>query len=367
MSGGITSHAIVLEGPRRLRSEQFPVPDVGAEDALLRLEACGICGTDYEQYAGAVPAPFPIIPGHEPVGVIEEIGDVAAERWKVSRGDRVAVEALLPCGHCRECISGRRQLCRGKGLLPTGYGFISTKTPPSLWGGYAQYMYLDPQSVLHRVSPNVPAELAVLFNPLGAGFRWAVDMPGTRVGDTVVILGPGQRGLGSVIACREAGAGCIIVTGLAADERKLALARRFGAHHTINVEAEDPVGRVREITDGAMADVVVDVTAYALEAVSQAVDVARRGGAVVLGGIKGMKPVPDFVSDKVVVKELTIMGALGVDYRAFETAIRLIESGRYPLDEMHTHTLPLDEAERALRLLAREVPGEEAIHIALVP
>ena len=361
------ARAIVQDGPRRLRSAEFPLPDIGSEDALLRVEACGICGTDYEQYAGTFPAPFPLIPGHEPVGVIEEIGEVAAKRWGVMRGERVAVEALLPCGHCPDCVAGRYGLCRGRGGLPSGYGFISTKTPPSLWGGYAQYMYLDPHSLVHRVSLAIPAELAVLFNPLGAGFRWAVSMPGTKVGDTVVVLGPGQRGLASVIACREAGAGCVIVTGLAADERKLALARRFGADHTINVEAEDAVGRVREITKGRGADVVVDVTAYALDAVTQAVDMARRGGIIVLGGIKGMKAVPNFLSDKVVIKELTMMGALGVDYPSYEAAIRVIESGRYPLAEMHTHTLPLGEAEHGLRLLAREVPGEEAIHIALVP
>jgi threonine dehydrogenase-like Zn-dependent dehydrogenase len=367
LTKGSTSRAVVQEGPRRLRRVEFHLPDIGPEDALLRVEACGICGTDYELYVGALPGPFPMIPGHEPVGVIEEVGEAAAKRWGVSRGDRVAVEALLPCGRCPECTAGRYSLCRGKGGIPSGYGFIPTSRSPSLWGGYAEYMYLDPQSLVHRMSKGVPAELAVLFNPLGAGFRWAVEMPGTKEGDTVVVLGPGQRGLASVIACREAGAGCIIVTGLGADERKLALARRFGAHHTINVETENPVARVREITDGGMADVVVDVTAYALEAVTQAVDMARRGGTIVLGGTKGFKAVPDFVSDKVVIKELTVKGALGVDYPAYEAAIRLIESGRYPLEEMHTHTLPLEEAEHALRLLAREIPDEEAIHIALVP
>ena len=366
MTKGSTSRAVVQEGPRRLRRLQFPLPQIGPEDALLRVEACGICGSDYEQYAGVLPAPFPVIPGHEPVGVIDRIGDVAARRWGVKRGDRVAVETLLPCGHCPECVAGRYRLCRGRGAM-SAYGYISTNTPPSLWGGYAQYMYLDPHSLVHRMSQDVPAELAVLFNPLGAGFRWAVEMPGAKVGDTVVVLGPGQRGLASVIACREAGAGCIIVTGLVADERKLALARRFGAHHTIDVQAEDPVGRVREITDGHMADVVVDVTAYALEAVTQAVDMARRGGTIVLGGTKGFKAVPDFVSDKIVVKELTVKGAFGVDYPAYEAAIHLIESGRYPLEETHTHTLPMEKAEHALRLLAREIPDEEAIHIALVP
>ena len=124
---------------------------------------------------------------------------------------------------------------------------------------------------------------------------------------------------------------------------------------------------VRELTDGAGADVVIDVTAYATLAVTQAIAMARRGGRIVLAGTKGQRPVEDFMSDIVVFKEVTIMGALGVDWPAYEAAIRVIESGRYPLDKMHTHTLPLAEAERGLRLLAGNEPGEEAISIALVP
>ncbi len=181
------------------------------------------------------------------------------------------------------------------------------------------------------------------------------------------MLGPGQRGLASVIAAREAGAGCIIVTGLSRDERKLELAKEFGADHAIDVESENVVARVREITGGDMADVVIDVTAYAVEAVTQAIDLARRGGRVVLGGTKGPKPVPNFISDKVVGKELTVLGAFGVDWPAYEAAVKLIESGKYPLERMHTHTLPLDEAERGLALLAGSVEGEQAIHVALVP
>ncbi|MDP3766713.1 MAG: zinc-binding dehydrogenase [Dehalococcoidia bacterium] len=363
-----TTRAVVQTGARQLELRELPVPqDVGPEAALLKVEACGICGSDYEQYQGVMPGlPFPLIPGHEPVGTIAVIGEMAAKRWGVSEGDRVAVETLLPCGFCRECRGGRYRLCSGRRGL-SGYGYLGLDTPPGIWGAYAEYMYLDPHSVLHKISKEIAPEIATLFNPLGAGIRWAHHVPGTKIGDTIVILGPGQRGLASVIAAREAGASRIIVTGLSADERKLALARELGAHDTIDVEREDLVRRVREITDGALADVVIDVTAYANEPVVQAIDVARRGGTVVLAGMKGQRPVEGFYNDRVVAKELTIQGVFGVDFHAYEPAIRLIESRKYPLEKMHTHTLPLEDAERALQILAREVPGEEAIHIALVP
>jgi len=357
------SRAMVQYGIRDLRAASFPLPDIGHDDALLRIEACGICGSDYEQFDGALPVRFPVIPGHEPVGVIERIGEDAARRWGVREGDRVGVETLIPCGACGECAQGRYRLCRGDGRGLAAYGYRSIERPPSLWGGYAQYLYLEPRSLVHRIAKDVPPELAVLFNPLGAGFRWAVQMPRLQVGETIVVLGPGQRGIASVIAAREAGAGAIIVTGLARDEQKLALCRSYGAHHTIDVERDDPVKAVRELTNGRMADVVIDVTAYAVEAVTQAVDLAKRGGRVVLAGTKGPKPVPGFLSDRVVTKELTVMGALGVDWPAYEQAVRLIESGKYDLAAMHTHTLPLGEAERGLDLLARN----EAVHIALVP
>ena len=153
---------------------------------------------------------------------------------------------------------------------------------PGLWGAYAQYMYLHPTSIVHKVDTSLPPELAVMFTPLGAGFRWGVEMPGTGPGDTVVILGPGQRGLSCVLACRQAGASKIIVTGLAADHQKLELARAFGADHTIDVDNENAVQRVRELTDGEGARVVVDVSSYATQPIVAAVDMASQGGVVML-------------------------------------------------------------------------------------
>lgn len=361
-----TCRAVVQTGPRSLELRELPLPEIGQDDALLRVEACGICGSDYEQYEGVLPARYPVIPGHEPVGRVAQIGDRAAARWGVRQGDRVCVEALAPCGTCQQCASGSTHLCSGRGGIAS-YGFISIHDPPGLWGGYAEYLYLPPAVVVHCIDESIDPAMATLFNPLGAGLRWAVTMPNLQPGETIVILGPGQRGLGSVVAAKEAGAGQIIITGLGRDAAKLDLAREFGASLLLTVDTDDIRRGVREATDGRGADVVIDVTSYAASAVTLAIDVARRGGRVVLAGTKGPgNPIPDFLSDKVVIKELTLLGALGVDHANYKRAVRLIESRKYPLEKMHTHTLPLDQAEQAIRILSGDEPGEQAIHIALV-
>ncbi|MFU8817137.1 MAG: zinc-dependent alcohol dehydrogenase [Pseudomonadales bacterium] len=358
-----TSFAMVQTAPRVLEPMDLPIPDIDADSAILRLEACGICGSDYEQFEGLLRTPVPVVPGHEPLGIIARIGDRAAQRWGVDVGDRVAVETMISCRHCEPCLGGSYHLCDHRKI----YSYIPITEAPGLWGGYSQYMYLHPNSILHKVDPKLPPEIAVMYNPIGAGFRWGVEIPRTAPGDTVVILGPGQRGLACVIACREVGAGTIIVTGLAADAEKLSLARTFGADHTVDVDNEDAVKRVKELTAGRGADVVVDVSAYATKPVADALSMARPGGTVVLAGVKGFKPVEQFVSDLVVMKELTIRGAIGVTSRGYRQAIRLIESGRVPVALMHTHDFPLAEAELAIRTLAREIPGESSIHSTLLP
>jgi threonine dehydrogenase-like Zn-dependent dehydrogenase len=241
-----TSRAVVQTAPRTLELRDLPIPDVTDETAVLRVEACGICGSDVEQYQGVIPAQLPLVPGHEPLGVIEKIGDRAARRWGVDVGDRVAVETLIPCGHCPACRGGRYQVCRGRGGM-FAHGYVPLSRAPGLWGAYADYMHLDPFSILHKMRKDLPASLAVMFNPLGAGFRWAVELPRTGPGDAVLVLGPGQRGLASVIAARAAGADTIIVTGLTRDAPKLALAREFGADGiTANTVAPGAIDTIRD-------------------------------------------------------------------------------------------------------------------------
>jgi threonine dehydrogenase-like Zn-dependent dehydrogenase len=158
----------------------------------------------------------------------------------------------------------------------------------------------------------------------------------------------------------------VIVTGLGRDAGKLDLAGEFGATHTVNVEAEDVVERVREITGGRGVDVAIDVTPIATDPVVDAVESVRSGGTVVLAGLKGMKEVDGFVSDRLVLDDIDVRGVLGVKSWAYERAIEVIESGDYPLARMHSHTFTVEEVERAMRILGGEA-DEEATHITVVP
>jgi threonine dehydrogenase-like Zn-dependent dehydrogenase len=364
-----SSRAVVQTGAQTFEVHEFARPAVGPDDAILRMELCGICGSDIEQYDGRFEdrgwVRGPTIPGHEPLGVIDEIGERAARRWGVAVGDRVAVEPLIPCGQCEACKSGQSTRCNGWGRV-FSYGLLGTDVEPQLLGGYSQYMYLHPNSVMHRMSSSLPAEVAVLFNPLAAGIRWAATESDLRLGDTIVILGAGQRGLAAVIAARAAGAGQIIVTDLARAAGKLEFARELGAHATVVADEEDVVARVEELTAGRLADVVLDVTPVATQPILDAIEMVRNGGTIVLAGVKG-GPTAAIDQDRIVFKSVTMRGVFTVDSPAYRQAIRLLEEGGLPFERMHTASYPLERAEEAIHHLAGRTDGPPAIHVAIAP
>ena len=355
----------VLTEPRTFDYREGRTPRHRRRRRLLRVEAAGLCGTDWEQYLGHLDnTPWsvrPIVPGHEILGWIEKVGPEAAKRWGVKEGDRVTVEASIPCGQCFQCQVGRPVLCRS-GM---GYGLrMGFDNPPHLWGGYGTHMYLHPRATLHRAPSDVPTSIMSLFNPMSNAVRWAVERPETGIGDTIVIEGPGQRGLLSVVAAREAGAGKIIVTGTHQDRYRLSLARELGADETIVVGSEDPVERVIEATGGRLADVVVDVSALATEPIVQAIEMVRPGGKVVVAGLKSSNPIPGFISDKLITKEISMLGVLSSSWSSVEKAIDVIRRKGDTLKKLCTHHYPVDEADRAVRVLGREiVDGPEAVHV----
>jgi alcohol dehydrogenase len=361
-----TVQALVLQEPRTLVDRQFPRPDLGEDDGLLRVEACGLCGTDHEQFTGALPGGFAFVPGHETVGVIEAVGPAAADRWGVEEGDRVAVEVFLSCRACPPCRAGEYRHCRRHGIGDM-YGYIPADRPPGLWGGYAELQYLAPDSILHVLPSSLDPVLATVFNPLGAGIRWAATMPGTSTGDVVAVLGPGIRGLCSAAAAKRAGASFVMVTGLGSrDADRLALASRFGADLAIDACGSDPATALKRAT-GGLADIVVDVTAKAPAALAQAIGLARPGGTVVVAGTRGSPDTPGFWPDLIVYKELRILGALGVDAPAYRAAIELLASGRFPFADLPRRCERLGGAGDLLRAMAGEGDDPAPVHGVLVP
>jgi alcohol dehydrogenase len=358
---------MVLESPGRMVLKEFPLPKIGPQEGLLKVEMVGVCGSDVGMYRGKAsraPRPYPIIMGHEIFGSIAEIGEEASQKHGLRTGDRAIVEYAFGCGECFYCGEGDYIHCE-KSLT---YGsMISCKEPPHLWGAYSEYLYLPPRAMVHKVRDNLlPEEGVLICAVLGNAIRWLQMMGGVSHGDTVVIGGPGQQGLAGVIVAKEAGAKKIIVTGMTRDRARFQMAKTFGANEIIDVEKMDPVERVKEITQGRMADLVMDVTGNPKGCVT-AIDLVKKKGTVILPGLYGMDKEIPLIIDKIVFKEVRVQGVFSHDVRSVLPAIQLAESGRYPLEKMVTHRFSLEEAEKAVKVAGGEIEGEDSIKVVIVP
>ena len=357
------TYSAVTIATRTMEIQAFDIPVIGEDDGLLKVEMCGVCGSDPRIFQCTDPERFPLIMGHEVLGHIEEIGSQASARWGIKRGDRVVVEHLFGCGHCRMCLIGEYRFCSEH----LGYGGpIPSSVPPCLWGAYGEYMYLAPNSRVHRIAEDVPAEAAVMTCAnIGNGIRWVRTKGGVTVGDTVVVIGPGGQGLAAVLAAREAGATQIVAIGLTQDNHRFEVARRFGATQTINLDIEDPVERVHQLTEGVLADVVMDLTG-ATSSAPLSLELVRPMGTVVLGSNTGEASVP-LVTSKIAAKEIHYQGVNTHDTPAVRAAIKLVESRRYPIEKMVTHYFGLEDAETAVHAAGGEIRLDGFIKGVIVP
>jgi threonine dehydrogenase-like Zn-dependent dehydrogenase len=360
--------AAVQIAPEATELREFPLPEVEADAALLKVEAAGVCGSDVGAYKRMGPAPR--ILGHENVGVIARAGPAFARRWGVREGDRVAIEEYLPCGHCDLCLRGEFRHCAATDVFSNPgalrYGSTPITIPPALWGGYSQYVYMPPATVLHRVPDHVPAEQAAMALPLGNGVQWAVVEAQTGPGRSLVVMGPGQQGLGAVLAAKASGAELVILSGLARDQRRLEVGRQLGADFTIEADREDVLERVRGITAGRGVDAVVDTTsAPASEMVPLAIElVKRKEGRIVVQSLGGT--IRDFPIDKLARKYITLKAARGHSYASVELALARIASGNYPLGLLTTHCFGLDGVDLAIKSTGGAgLAG--AIHVTVIP
>jgi threonine dehydrogenase-like Zn-dependent dehydrogenase len=361
------SRCLVVTGPERMEMRQYPIPAVGSREMLLKVELVSICGSDPKKYQGTAMwavewggMPFPFILGHEMVGVLEEVGEAAGTLHGVRPGDRVVVEPYIACGRCRYCGSGNYQLCATRHT----YGFSkSCADPPHLWGGNAEYMFVADGSKVHKIGADVSAEAACLLSVIGNGIRWVKTRGELSFGETVAILGPGAQGLATVIAARQAGADRILVFGLERDRIKLDLARALGATHTFTVEEGPQLDAVRRATDGEMADLVVECTGAAAS-IALAPDLLRPLGRCVLVGSMGGGKAAAMATDRWILRELTVRGGLGQAWNC-EDAARIVNARRFPIEQMITHTFPLERGEEAMRFFMAGHP--ECIRVALRP
>jgi threonine dehydrogenase-like Zn-dependent dehydrogenase len=358
-----TVRAAVFTGDGRVELREFSRPAPVAGGALLRVEAVGLCGTDLAQFHGRLGLPgetYPVVPGHEIVGRIAAIDAVAAARWGVVEGDRVAVEEIVRCGECRGCRAFE-PTCEAIGVYGITFGLTD---PPGLWGGCADHMVLRPGSIVHRADPDAPAAVLALFEPLANAMHWLAEV-GLVAGETVVVQGPGHQGLACMVAALAAGAGLVIATGTGQDGLRLAAARALGVHHTIDVDAEDPLARVTELTGGRLADLVLDVAAGTPTTLPLAVSLARPRGRIALAGFKHGRAAEGLVTDRVIVKKLTIRGVGGFTHDSVRAALGLIATRRAALGPLVGEVLSLERIREGIDLLARAVPGRDAVRVSL--
>jgi threonine dehydrogenase-like Zn-dependent dehydrogenase len=340
------SRAIVFNGDETWEERELPVPEPRPGGAVMRVEATGLCHSDVDHFRGNVHTSwggeFPSIAGHEIVGRIERIDADAATRWGVAEGDRVAVSDIV--------------------VTPEGYRIyghdFSVDEGSGLYGGFAEHLELLPGSMVYRLRDDLPAAELTVFEPLSCAVTWVAPI---RQGDVVVIEGPGHMGMASIVAARAAGASKIIVTGVARDRFRLDCALNVGADHAVDVESADPVEQIKKLTDGKLADVVIDAASGHPRTVNLAMDLVHPGGSVVVAGMKD-GPLEGFHSDWIPTRRITIHPGAGLDT---EGAVALINAGKVPTAALLGDTFPLERFEEAFSLLTRSTPGRDSVRVAL--
>jgi S-(hydroxymethyl)mycothiol dehydrogenase len=328
------------------------VPDPGPGEALVRVQACGVCHTDLHYREGGIGADFPYLLGHEAAGVVEAVG---ADVTEVAPGDFVILNWRAVCGQCRACARGRPWYCfathnaRQKMTLEDG-----TPLSPALGIGAFVERTLVAAGQCTKVNPAIQPEVAGLLGcGVMAGLGAAINTAGVSRGDSVAVIGCGGVGSGALLGASLAGAGTIIAVDV--DDRKLEWARGFGATHVINSRDADPVERIRELTGGFGADVVIEAIGRP-ETYEQAFFARDLAGTVVLVGV----PTPEMRLDMPLLEFFGRGGALKSSWygdclpsRDFPMLVDLHLQGRLPLEKFVTETIGVDQVEEAFAKMGR--------------
>ncbi|WP_420037378.1 S-(hydroxymethyl)mycothiol dehydrogenase [Streptomyces sp. cg28] len=326
--------------------ETITVPDPGPGEAVVKVQACGVCHTDLHYREGGINDDFPFLLGHEAAGVVESVGEGVTE---VEPGDFVILNWRAVCGQCRACLRGRPQYCfnthnaKQKMTLADG-----TELSPALGIGAFAEKTLVAAGQCTKVDPSAsPAAAGLLGCGVMAGIGAAINTGGVGRGDSVAVIGCGGVGNASVVGSQLAGASKIIAVDV--DDKKLETARKLGATHTVNSRTTDPVEAVRRLTGGFGADVVIEAVGRP-ETYEQAFYARDLAGTVVLVGV----PTPEMRIDLPLLDVFGRGGALKSSWygdclpsRDFPMLIDLYRQGRLDLDAFVTETIALEDVEKA--------------------
>ncbi|MEU9486696.1 S-(hydroxymethyl)mycothiol dehydrogenase [Streptomyces decoyicus] len=329
-----------------VRLETILVPDPGPGEAVVKIQACGVCHTDLHYKQGGINDDFPFLLGHEAAGVVESVGDGVTD---VAPGDFVVLNWRAVCGQCRACLRGRPQYCfdthnaRQKMTLKDG-----TELSPALGIGAFADKTLVAAGQCTKVDPRMAPEAAGLLGcGVMAGIGAAINTGGVGRGDSVAVIGCGGVGNAAVVGARLAGAVTIIAVDI--DDRKLETARSMGATHTVNSRSADPVEAVRELTGGFGADVVIDAVGRP-ETYRQAFYARDLAGTVVLVGV----PTPEMTLELPLLDVFGRGGALKSSWygdclpsRDFPMLVDLHLQGRIDLGAFVTETIGIEDVEQA--------------------
>ena len=319
--------ALVLKEYCRFAIEDFPVPTLQSGDVLVRVRACGICGSDVHGMDGSSGRRIPpIIMGHEAAGVIAEIGN-AVTGW--SKGDRVTFDSTVSCGECWYCRRGKINLCDNRRVLGVSCGEYRRH------GAFAEFVAV-PQHILYRLPDNLSFEQAAMVEAVSVAVH-AVERTPLSLNAAVAVVGAGMIGLLAVQVLRTRGCGKIIAIDL--DDGKLKLASKFGATHTINAGDPDLQKKIRELTSGRGVDAAFEAVGLPAT-VKTAIESARKGGSITLIG--NLKPQVELPLQAVVTRELTLIGTCA-SAGEYPACLDLIASGKVNVTDFISATPPLEE------------------------
>jgi L-iditol 2-dehydrogenase len=331
--------ALVLTAYKRLELTEVPHPEVADDEVLVRVGACGICGSDVHGFDGSSGRRIPpLVMGHEAAGTVERTG---ARVSNVHPGDRVALDSTVYCGRCGYCRSGRANLCDNRRVLGVSCGDYRRH------GCFAEYVAV-PERGLHRLPDELPLEQAAMVEPVSVAVH-AVNRSQAAAADTAVVVGAGMIGLLVVQALRAAG--CRSVIAVDVDESKLEWARRFGASEAFH--SRSSASETRRLTGNRGADLALDCVGVT-ESLQTAVACVRKGGTVTLVG--NITPSVGLPLQAVVASELSLVGTCASNGE-YPRAIELMRRGEIDVAPLISRVAPLTEGPSLFdRLYGRE-PG----------